>query len=113
MARKTFRTRAKWPYPDSVSDAAIMRAARRIADAHASDGIEESDRDELVQHIWSFIQALTSEERLLIVLHNVTGLSFCEIAKREHLKRKNVKRGFDEACEKLKRMFERFGTQSL
>ena len=113
MARKTYKARAKRPYADSLSDAAIMKVARRIADVHASDGIEVLERDELARRIWNFAAVLSPRDRALLVARSIQEFSFREIGKRQHLKRKDVERIFDEVCAKLKRMFERFGTQEL
>ncbi|MDO8584584.1 MAG: hypothetical protein Q7R85_00490 [bacterium] len=90
-----------------------MKMARQIADRCGADGIEEVDRDDLAQHVWKLAMALSPRDRWLLVAHSIKELSFREIGKQEHLKRKDVERIFNEVCEKLKRMFERFGTQSL
>ena len=113
MARKTYKARAKRPYADSLSDAAISKMARQIVDAHASDGIEGMDDNELARHIWNIALKLPPFEHWVLVMHVFREHSFRELAKREHLKKKDVERIFNEVCAKLKRMFERFGTQSL
>lgn len=87
--------------------------ARRIVGEHATDGLEEFERGDLAQHIWKLAMALSPRDRWLLVAHGIKELSFREIGKREHLRKKDVERIFGEICEKLKRMFERFGTQEL
>jgi|GEM_PF-6970977 len=90
-----------------------MKMARKIVDEYGASGTEEVERDDLAQHVWKLAMALSTRDRWLLVAHSIKELSFREIGKQEHLKRKDVERIFNEVCEKLKRMFERFGTQSL
>ncbi|MBI2406229.1 MAG: hypothetical protein HYW56_01050 [Candidatus Harrisonbacteria bacterium] len=113
MARKTYKTRAKRPFPESLGDAKIMKMARQIVDKCGADGTEGVDRDDLAQHIWDLAMTLSPRDRWLLVAHSIKELSFREIGKQEHLKKKDAERIFDEVCAKLKRMFERFGTQEL
>lgn len=96
-----------------MSDAAFMKAARRIVDVHASDGIEVVERDELARRIWNFAMALSPLERWMLFVYCFKEFSFREMGKREHLKRKDVELIFDGACEKLKWMLEHFGTQEV
>jgi len=90
-----------------------MKMARKIVDEHADDGPRGVDRDELADHVWGLTRALSPLERMLLVAHGIKELSFREIGKREHRKRRDVEQIFDEVCKKIRRMFERFGTQSL
>lgn len=107
------RKRRKRLRPEYLSDAAVRKMARQIVDAHASDGIEAFDRAGVVERIQEIASRLSSLDYWVLVMRVFKELSFREMGKREHLKKKDVERIFDEVCKKIERMFGRFGTQEV
>lgn len=109
MSRKNYSVRTKWPYAQSLANAAVRKLAQRLIDEHARDGVEAMERAELVDRAWKFAQALSPFDRQVLITSIFTELSFREIAKREHLRKKDVERIFNDVCAKLKRMLEQWG----